>query len=450
MRLFKYIWTPILLLALLTACRPSEAAEASSEETDWSVLQMAEAVWDSQPGNETAVQILPEDGLYETYLTANYQIALEDVEDAAILSAGGASASETAVLRLSEEAAAAQVEAALRDYLQRRAADFTGYLPQEEERLENAAVLLRGRYAVLMVCDDQTAARAALDVCFTGAPPETEDSPEPAGPQPVPQEEPPAEPQEPPVSQLSEEPEESAGEPAPEDAPAAEDPAAEEPPQEAPPDEETAPAGPENTVETAPGDGAGQPWSYDASRLLQAWQEGSWDTLPQEDQEILNRCAEVVQTAAPDGLSEYEKELAIHDWMLSWGSYDSNSLSLVPDFKETPHHDNPYGFLISRRGICTGYTTTFQLFMDLLGIECVTVQGHAYNGATDHAWNMVRLDGDWYCVDVTWDDPSSRGTVSAQTAHRYFNVTSEFMRQTDHQWDKSAAAEATATAYAWK
>ena len=87
--------------------------------------------------------------------------------------------------------------------------------------------------------------------------------------------------------------------------------------------------------------------------------------------------------------------------------------------------------------------------MDLLGIECITVEGSAYGGTSDHAWNQVCLDGDWYCVDVTWDDPTTFGTVSEQTSHRYFNVTSQHMRDTDHQWDESAVPEATGTRYAW-
>ena len=66
---------------------------------------------------------------------------------------------------------------------------------------------------------------------------------------------------------------------------------------------------------------------------------------------------------------------------------------------------------------------------------------------------MVRLDGEWYCVDVTWDDPSSWEDVPAnmwdRTHHRFFNVTSDWMRETDHQWEYLYVPEATATAYHW-
>ena len=48
--------------------------------------------------------------------------------------------------------------------------------------------------------------------------------------------------------------------------------------------------------------------------------------------------------------------------------------------------------MIAGKGICSGYASTFQLFMDLLGIEYVTVNGTSHSGTADHAWNMVRLD----------------------------------------------------------
>ena len=189
-------------------------------------------------------------------------------------------------------------------------------------------------------------------------------------------------------------------------------------------------------------------WGYDSARLLNAWQQGDWSGLAQRDQEILNVCQKVIGGIAGD-LSDYEKELAVHDWMLANGRYDTNRLSNLPQYQENPDNDNPYGFLIDGVGICRGYTSTFQLFMDLLGIECISVQGQSNDARNEHAWNMVRLDGQWYCVDVTWDDPTTDQPVSVQTAHRYFNVTSEFMRSTRHYWDELVVPDASATDLAW-
>jgi transglutaminase/protease-like cytokinesis protein 3 len=57
---------------------------------------------------------------------------------------------------------------------------------------------------------------------------------------------------------------------------------------------------------------------------------------------------------------------------------------------------------------------------------------------------MVRINGEWYCVDVAWDDPVD----SAHTPSRdYFNATSDFLRGSDHQWDESTVPEATDMTY---
>ena len=93
----------------------------------------------------------------------------------------------------------------------------------------------------------------------------------------------------------------------------------------------------------------------------------------------------------------------------------------------------------------------------LMASACI-VLGMALAGPAAHAAeevltavrssHQVYLDGDWYCVDVTWDDPT--GAARNGRHHRYFNVTSAYLRETDHQWDYRNVPEATAAAYAWK
>jgi len=161
-------------------------------------------------------------------------------------------------------------------------------------------------------------------------------------------------------------------------------------------------------------------------------------------------CEMVVGSLITRRMTDYEKELTVHDWIIKRAQYDPGVLSNAPDAKPDPDNDNPYGLLINRNAICMGYTMTFKLFMDLLDIECIVVEGFAHGGENEHAWNMVRLDGEWYKVDVTWNDPVSTNNTNTYLNHKYFNVTSQFMRESDHQWDEGATPEATATKYAWR
>ena len=67
------------------------------------------------------------------------------------------------------------------------------------------------------------------------------------------------------------------------------------------------------------------------------------------------------------------------------------------------------------------------------GVECLTVVGAAFNSTGDHAWNMVKLDGEWYCVDVTWD-ANGREQMGGSYEWRYLNLTSD-EKGKNHQWD---------------
>lgn len=68
-----------------------------------------------------------------------------------------------------------------------------------------------------------------------------------------------------------------------------------------------------------------------------------------------------------------------------------------------------YGALVCGESVCKGYAKAYKLIMDRLGIPCVTVQGVYEDansgGAQEHMWNYVELDGVWYAVDATMDDP---------------------------------------------
>ena len=139
-----------------------------------------------------------------------------------------------------------------------------------------------------------------------------------------------------------------------------------------------------------------------------------------------------------DDMTDYEKEWAVYRWLIREVDYDWRQNDPAQTAPRASFE--PFGALVWGQAVCLGYATTFQLFMDLLGIECITVVGAAFDSEGDHAWNMVKLDGEWYCVDATWD--LGRSTAASC---RYFNVTSDHMAKTDHQWDYANTPMATAT-----
>jgi transglutaminase-like putative cysteine protease len=102
--------------------------------------------------------------------------------------------------------------------------------------------------------------------------------------------------------------------------------------------------------------------------------------------------------------TDREKVKAVHDWMVKNIQYDyDNYLANKIPFRSYQVD----GAMLYGKAVCEGYAKTFELFMNALGIDCRTVKGEASDesGWGGHAWNAVKLDGVWYYIDVTWDDP---------------------------------------------
>ncbi len=180
---------------------------------------------------------------------------------------------------------------------------------------------------------------------------------------------------------------------------------------------------------------------YDTSAIRAAWERGGPAGLSDEDRAVYDAAEAILDEIVQNGMTELEKETAIYRWLVNSVDYDWRHQNIMMETPRTSYQ--PYGGLVDRTAVCLGYATSFQLLMDLSGVECITVVGAAFNSEEDHAWNMVRLNGQWYCVDVTWD-ANGREQLGGGYQWRYFNVTSDEMAA-NHQWDYANTPEATAT-----
>ena len=113
--------------------------------------------------------------------------------------------------------------------------------------------------------------------------------------------------------------------------------------------------------------------------------------------------------------TDYTKIKLLHDLLIDYMSYNA----------ESNNKASVYGALIEKKGVCEAYARTYKYILDEIGIENILVTGTATNstGLTeDHMWNYVKLNGKWYAVDVTWDDPIilGGGVASEETKHKYF------------------------------
>lgn len=177
---------------------------------------------------------------------------------------------------------------------------------------------------------------------------------------------------------------------------------------------------------------------FNNKRIVEAYFSGDTDDLTQLENDILTEASAVLEELKKDCDTLLELEFAIHDYIVESATYDGDAVSLLGNVKE--NSDNPYGILINKKGICSGYTTTFQLFMDMLEVPCIIIYSENAEGE-EHAWNQVQIDGKWYYVDCTWDDPVP-DEEGRQPYHTYLNITEEKTENTNHVWDKENCYDA--------
>ena len=123
--------------------------------------------------------------------------------------------------------------------------------------------------------------------------------------------------------------------------------------------------------------------------------------------------------------TDLEKVFYVHEWLVQNIAYDREHLS---DDVQDDH--NLRGALLEGTAVCDGYAKTYALTLRKLGITGVLVTSRDIG----HAWNMVELDGNWYQVDCTWDDPVDGSDQLGYCMHKHLLCTTEEMN-TNHNDD---------------
>ena len=112
----------------------------------------------------------------------------------------------------------------------------------------------------------------------------------------------------------------------------------------------------------------------------------------------------------------------VHDYLVTNLEYDATVS------KDNVY--NLYGALINKSTVCEGYSRAFKYIMDDMGIPCIIACGTAINSMGElenHAWNYVKIDENWYAIDVTWDDPFiiGNGRINPDLYYKYYLKGSE-------------------------
>lgn len=130
-----------------------------------------------------------------------------------------------------------------------------------------------------------------------------------------------------------------------------------------------------------------------------------------------------ILSSIPANYPEVEREKRIHDYILAHVEYDYVAAANPnPADSVLPHAYDIYGAAIEGKAVCEGYAKLFQYLCCRTGINATQISGTADGGG--HMWNAVKIDGDWYEIDVTWDDGDGQLLY-----YQYFNLTHSQMAQ---------------------
>lgn len=139
------------------------------------------------------------------------------------------------------------------------------------------------------------------------------------------------------------------------------------------------------------------------------------------------RSAAILKSIIKAGMNDHEKVKAIHDWVVLNLKYDTTLTKYTA-----------YDGLYTGSTVCQGYSLLTHKLLKEAGIENKIVEGTAYSPDNPkgqlHAWNLVLLDGKWYHMDTTWDDPVP--DRPNEVSYTYYLRTDKQMGR-DHTWVKS-------------
>ncbi len=178
---------------------------------------------------------------------------------------------------------------------------------------------------------------------------------------------------------------------------------------------------------------------YRLGRLTIFYTKSSLDLIDHQEKIQVKR-DEFLKTYIHPNLSDYQKVLLAHNYIVLNSRFDMSEKEgkVLP-----PEAYTAYGILVLGKGVCEGYANALKYLLDGMGLESMIVIGHSKG--ENHAWNLVKLGGDYYHVDATWDDPVTEDELSI-LRYNYFNLNDEDLSKT-HTWTREDYPKAEGIKY---
>ncbi|WP_400195179.1 transglutaminase domain-containing protein [Lysinibacillus telephonicus] len=161
----------------------------------------------------------------------------------------------------------------------------------------------------------------------------------------------------------------------------------------------------------------------------------SYLTNAAQEEVVNEKVAAILATVDPASLTDFERVKFVNDYIVKNTEYSEETSA-------SPH--SAFAIVQENRGVCQGYALLALKMLQAFGVETKYVVGEVYTGG--HAWNLVKVDGEWYHLDTTWNDPTpDRKNI---VSYGYFLMNDEKM-ELDHSWIQSDYPSADSNKYAF-
>ncbi len=155
---------------------------------------------------------------------------------------------------------------------------------------------------------------------------------------------------------------------------------------------------------------------------------------------INNRIKEITDSIITDDMSDYEKILTFHDYIVNNTVYDDNID--IYNQSESTNSNNALGLLFDGKAICSGYSDVMAIFLNMYGFNNYKISSN------EHIWNLVYIDNSWLHLDATWDDPVTTDGNNV-LLHDFFLITTDqlfekesSLQKNNHQFNSNLYLEA--------
>jgi len=159
-------------------------------------------------------------------------------------------------------------------------------------------------------------------------------------------------------------------------------------------------------------------------------------------QKALNNAVAQLLQGLSSNMTDYERQMVLH-----------NRLAYHCTYVNGTNAHNAYGALVEKKAVCDGYSRAFRILCKKAGIPCLIVRGTSVSPnsgeSIGHAWNMVKIGGQYYHMDVTWGDTGDPEN-SDEMHYAWFNLTTAMITR-DHTIIKEGyqVPNCTATEYCY-